>query len=175
MPCGESNCQRVYEMTRMKLLVLFWAVLAAKTLAVAASAAAGEQPSSIAAEIDLDETEEYVEKVVCIDLRRIKRTKAVDNQSMLFYMRDKTVFLNQFINSCPPIRWPSVAAFESHFASRFCQMDQIQVTDVVMGIIGSCNIGFFEEVSAEQAAMILSQTTESDRAVIESVEKSDAP
>lgn len=131
------------------------------------------EASSIADQIDLLETEEYVRTDECVNLRQIKRTQALGNQSMLFFMRDGTVFLNQFGNSCPRIGLPLVTSFESRFAGRFCRLDRILISDQTFGVMGSCNIGSFEEVTIEQAEMILSET-KSGRKVRESLEKEDA-
>lgn len=136
------------------------------------SGQAGEA-RSIADRIDLLETEEYVRTEECINLRKIKRTQALGNQSMLFFMRDGTVYLNQFGNPCPRIGSPLITSFESRFAGRFCRLDRIEISDRVFGVMGFCNIGSFEEVTIEQAEMIRSET-KSGKKVRESVEKEDA-
>ena len=136
------------------------------------SGQAGEG-SSIADQIDLYDIEDYRKQDECINLRKIKRTKALGNQSMLFFMRDGTVYLNQFGNPCPRIGPPMITSFESRFAGRFCRLDRIQISDRTFGVMGFCNIGVFEEVTIEQAEMILSET-KSGRKVRESVEKEDA-
>ena len=131
-----------------------------------------QEGSSIADQIDLYETEDYDRQEECITLRQIKSTKAVGNQSMLFYMRDGTVYFNQFNNPCPRLGPPLITSFESRFAGRFCKLDSISISDRVMGVMGFCNIGIFEEVTEDQAQMIQSETR-SGKTVRGSVENED--
>ena len=154
---------------KLGLAALFW-VVAAATFAEEQAPARARDVDSIADQIDLEETETYVEKVNCIALHRIKRTRAVGNQSMLFFMRDGTVFLNQFTHRCPRMGPPQLTSFESRSNGRFCRLDRLIVLDSALHEIGSCNIGSFEEVSEEQSELILSEPTRGGKDVREAVE-----
>lgn len=134
---------------------------------------ASREAPTITDRIDLGETEEYVEMVDCISLRRVKRTEPVGNEAMLFYMHGGTIYLNQFKVACPRVGPPLVPNFVASFGSRFCRHDRIDLNDRVMGTVGWCTVGAFEEVSFEQAALLLSEPTQSGREVMETIEAQD--
>jgi hypothetical protein len=89
----------------------------------------------------------------CVDLMRIDRTEVVDDNTVLFYMRNGTVFRNELQNACPTL------GFEERFMYRtaltqLCDIDVITVLqDVGFGFMptASCGLGKFQPID-EQAA-----------------------
>lgn len=89
----------------------------------------------------------------CIDLVRLDRTDVIDDQTILFYMDNRDVFLNSLPSKCPGI------GFEERFMYRV-SMNRLCSTDLITVIYQagfgltegpSCRLGKFEPVSQEFA------------------------
>ncbi len=121
---------------------------------------------SVEYQIDLEETEVYGEQVNCIELRRIRYTRVVDYRRMLFYMRDKIIYLNQFESQCEQLTDRRITSFNTSFNGRLCKMDRLEVlhdlhipeyrsrgrTDYQ--ILSWCFVGAFEPVTPAQADLL---------------------
>jgi hypothetical protein len=100
----------------------------------------------------------------CVDLMRIDRTEVVDNDTVLFYMRNGTVFRNELRHSCPTL------GFEERFMYRttltqLCDIDVITVLqDVGFGFMptASCGLGKFEPIDEQAAEDLIARADPSD-------------
>lgn len=161
-----------YALRHGALLTLLWSAggFAAQD-APASSPDEPENAPSVASQIDLDEVEDYVESTDCISLARLRRHRVVSPHTVLFYMRDGSIYLNQFTAPCPGLRKTSVVVFDSESGGRYCNMDSLKVTDAFMGVLATCYVGEFEKITEEQAEFLSTQTTRSGEKVEETVEK----
>jgi hypothetical protein len=95
-----------------------------------------------------DEEEEKQEKpenaVSCVNTSRIRNTTIVDDSSILFYMRGKTVYLNVLRRQCRGL------AREGRFSYR-----SLYGTAGGMREGASCGLGYFQEVTEEDLELIL--------------------
>jgi uncharacterized protein DUF6491 len=92
----------------------------------------------------------------CIDTRRISSTRIVDNQNILFEMRDRTIYHNQLPRKCMGLRSGKTISYRTSL-SRLCSNDLITLLDSFgMGMSRgpSCAIGKFRPVSKEEAEAI---------------------
>jgi hypothetical protein len=93
----------------------------------------------------------------CVDLLRIDHTEVVDNDTLLFYMRNGRVYRNELRHSCPTL------GFEERFMYRtaltqLCDVDVITVLqDVGFGFMptASCGLGKFEPIDEEAAEELI--------------------
>ena len=89
----------------------------------------------------------------CIDLRGIERTRAPDEDTILFYMRGGDVYRNDLPASCPDLDFDERFMYRVSL-NRLCDSDVITVIDDVgFGFMGgaSCGLGKFRQVSEEEA------------------------
>jgi hypothetical protein len=95
----------------------------------------------------------------CVDLMRIDRTEVVDDDTVLFYMRNGTVYRNELTSSCPTL------GFEERFMYRtvltqLCDIDVITVLqDVGFGFMptASCGLGKFEPIDEDTAEELVAE------------------
>ena len=100
----------------------------------------------------------------CVDLMRIDRTEIVDNDTILFYMRNGDVYRNDLQHQCPAL------GFEERFMYRtaltqLCDIDVITVlNDVGFGFMpgASCGLGKFQPIDEETAAQLLGRSDRSE-------------
>ncbi|MEJ2130061.1 MAG: hypothetical protein P8Y95_00160 [Gammaproteobacteria bacterium] len=170
----------------MKRIVLASGLLG---LACAGSAWSAESPSTATSSIDLDETEEYVNSVDCIELRRIRKTKVLDNSHMLFYMRGEQIYLNQFESRCEQLSDKRKTSFTTALSGRLCRMDELRVLNDLLireyrgagridfQALSSCYLGAFEPVSEPQAEFLTTETKSGRevRDVLRAYQADDAP
>ncbi len=89
----------------------------------------------------------------CVPLVRVDRSVVVDDRTLLFYMKDKTVLKNALASACPGL------ARENKFSyrvaqSQLCALDVITVLeDRGFGFIetSSCALGRFEPIDVADA------------------------
>jgi len=109
-------------------------------------------PGPLLADEDKDENARN-----CINVSRIRSTKVVDDSSILFYMRGKTVYHNILPRQCRGL------SRENRFSYRvsgnsLCQLDLIRILyDSGVGIEEgpACGLGYFHEVTQEDIEIIL--------------------
>lgn len=93
----------------------------------------------------------------CINVSRIRSTKVVDDSSILFYMRGKSVYHNILPRQCRGLSREK--RFSYHISgSLLCQLDLIRILyDSGIGLEEglSCGLGYFYEVTEEDIEMIL--------------------
>jgi hypothetical protein len=100
----------------------------------------------------------------CVDLMRIDHTEVVDDDTVLFYMRNGRVFRNELRHSCPTL------GFEERFMYRttltlLCDIDVITVLqDVGFGFMptASCGLGKFEPIDEQAAEDLITRAEQSD-------------
>lgn len=89
----------------------------------------------------------------CIDTRQIKTTRIVDNQNIIFYMRDRTIYHNELPRACSGLRRGKAISYRTSL-SRLCSIDVITLLDTTgMGISPgpSCGLGKFLPITEEEA------------------------
>ena len=88
----------------------------------------------------------------CISIRRISRSEVVDSSNIVFYMRDKTIYLNVPPPTCPGLRKRDSIAYRPT-VNQLCNVDTVTVvrTGGAGGGRGpSCGLGMFQPVTREQ-------------------------
>ena len=89
----------------------------------------------------------------CISLNRIDRTEILDDQHILFEMRDDTTYLNTLANRCPGLEIEQTFMYRTAI-SQLCDLDIITVlrNDFQFGMAPgpSCGLGMFEPVTPEE-------------------------
>ena len=108
-----------------------------------------------------DEEEEKEEKdenaVSCVNVTRIRNTKVVDDSSILFYMRGKTVYLNILRRPCRGLAREGRFSYRAS-GSSLCHLDSIRIlygTASGMREGASCGLGYFQEVTEEDIESLL--------------------
>ncbi len=129
--------------------------------------------------IDPDETLDYGEKINCIEVRRIRDTKVLDARHMLFYMRSPVIYLNQFEDPCAFLTDKRITSFKTALDGRLCRMDRLEVLNDLLireyrgagrthyQTLSWCHVGPFEQVTAEQAEFLRTQSTRSGRTIMD--------
>ena len=89
----------------------------------------------------------------CINLRDIDRTRVVDEDTLLFYMRGGEVYRNDLPNRCPNLDFDQRFMYRVQ-QNRLCNTDIITVIDDIgFGFTpgASCGLGKFHAIDEEQA------------------------
>jgi hypothetical protein len=76
----------------------------------------------------------------CLPLANILRTEIVDDRTILFHLRDRTVWRNRLPNRCPGLRFQGGFAYETSI-DQLCDLDLIRVLPPTGGV---CTLGVFE-------------------------------
>jgi hypothetical protein len=76
----------------------------------------------------------------CLPLANILRTKIVDDQTILFHLRDRTVWRNPLPHPCAGLRFQGGFAYETSI-DQLCDLDLIRVLPPTGGV---CALGRFE-------------------------------
>lgn len=118
----------------------------------------------VAQESGNEEEPNAMDMVNCVSLPRVDRTEVVDENTILFYMRDDTIYRNNLPHSCPGLN------FEERFMYRvtqnqLCSIDVITIIDDLgFGFVpgASCGLGKFEPISEAAAEEILAAAERGD-------------
>lgn len=95
----------------------------------------------------------------CIQSSSIRQTEAVDDQNVLFFMRDRTVYRNHLPRKCPGLEREDRFSYRLEGTRRLCSIDTITVlqdTPFGAGGIGglrdgfTCRLGEFVPLSPEE-------------------------
>jgi len=105
-----------------------------------------------------DEEEEY-NTLNCINIKRMRNTKVVDDLRILFYMRGGSDYVNILPRQCRGLSREGRFSYRVS-ANTLCKQDSIRIlrygaTGLEEGI--SCRLGSFHEVTDEDIEMILDQ------------------
>lgn len=81
----------------------------------------------------------------CVQIKDIRRTEVVDNQNILFYVRNKKVYNNHLPHSCGGLAAGNAFQYETS-QSELCDTDIIRVVNSTTGELlpgASCGLGLF--------------------------------
>ncbi len=89
----------------------------------------------------------------CIQLNRIDRTDVVSDSTILFYLKDGTIYRNTLPHRCPDLKSRDRFMYRVTLPE-LCDVDVITVLNVIgPGFMpgASCGLGKFERISKAQA------------------------
>jgi hypothetical protein len=103
----------------------------------------------------------------CVRLQQIDHTDVVDDNTILFYMRDGTILRNNLPQRCPDLKGQDRFMYRVSLPS-LCDVDVITVlNDIGPGFMpgASCGLGKFQSISKETADEIkqVAQRGEKDK------------
>lgn len=93
----------------------------------------------------------------CINIRRIRRTKIVDDNNIIFYVSNSKAYHNILPRTCNGLKREDRFSYKTS-ASQLCDLDNITI--LMGGARGmqpgrSCGLGLFHPISGEQADALL--------------------
>ncbi|MAF84578.1 MAG: hypothetical protein QGH93_05195 [Gammaproteobacteria bacterium] len=98
----------------------------------------------------------------CAQTNQIRHTSIVDDQTILFYMNQQKIFVNQLPHRCGGLR--IAGAFSYRLTnSRLCDIDTIKVVRTFGGRLDtgpSCGLGKFRLVTEEEVAQLRNKDDE---------------
>ena len=97
----------------------------------------------------------------CISISRIKRSRPLDDYTILFTMRGGTVYVNQLPYRCAQLGFEKRFSY-STFINRLCSTEIITVFSPTIGPITSCGLGRFERLEPKENAAEQSTETPPD-------------
>jgi hypothetical protein len=100
-----------------------------------------------------DETPESTQLERCVRLPQIDHTDVVDDNTILFYMRDGTILRNNLPQRCPDLKGQDRFMYRVTLPS-LCDVDVITVlNNIGPGFMpgASCGLGKFQPISKEAA------------------------
>lgn len=92
----------------------------------------------------------------CINTARLKRTKVIDDETILFYMRDGKIYRNDLPRECHGLRFNGSFMYKPA-VNRLCDVDLITVlqpmgSTMMRGI--SCGLGVFQPIPKGEAHVL---------------------
>ncbi len=92
----------------------------------------------------------------CVTVSRIRRTKIIDDKTILFYMRGSGIYQNILERDCPRLEREGRFMYEIR-GYRLCDIDTITVLDRFGAGFGrgfTCRLGEFHPITREEAEEI---------------------
>lgn len=89
----------------------------------------------------------------CIATTRLDRTEVVDDETVLFYMRDGDIYRNRLSRSCPGLEREKRFTYRV-YGNQLCRVDTITVLESrSFGLNDgfTCSLGDFQPISVEEA------------------------
>jgi hypothetical protein len=89
----------------------------------------------------------------CINLRTLRRTDVIDDRTVLFYMRGRTVYLNMLPRQCGGLAREGRFSYTTSIGS-LCSQDSIRVlygSAYGLGEGNRCKLGMFQKITREDA------------------------
>jgi hypothetical protein len=92
----------------------------------------------------------------CVSTNGIDQTDAVDDQNILFYMRNGSVYRNHLPRKCPGLERENRFAYKLVGSQRLCSINTITVLEDGFGVGGgfregfTCRLGEFVPLSPEE-------------------------
>ncbi len=89
----------------------------------------------------------------CITVRRIASSRIIDDQNILFYMRNRTIYHNELRRRCPGLTRNKIISYRTT-VGRLCRSDLFTLHDrfgmgTSQGL--SCTLGKFRPIREEEA------------------------
>lgn len=140
---------------RIVRFVIPCCLLAAVAVADDDSAAGSDADSN-------DAAGEYFQLEKCIPASQIRRTEILDDRTIIFYMRQQKIFVNQLPRRCSGLRIAGTFSYRT-IAARLCDIDTIRVIRSTGGGASSgpsCGLGMFRPVTEEEVAMLKNREAE---------------
>lgn len=107
---------------------------------------------------------------LCVSLAAIRRTRIVDDQTIIFYMRGGDIFINRLPRRCTGLARGDGYSYETSL-TRLCNTDIIRVLQRFGGAIPrptlSCGLGFFQPTTAEAIDLLINEPPEIDPEAVE--------
>ncbi|RMF98919.1 MAG: hypothetical protein D6727_01565 [Gammaproteobacteria bacterium] len=92
----------------------------------------------------------------CVNITRIRKTRIIDDSTILFYMQGGKVYVNHLPRRCSGLRSAGSFSYKTSVSS-LCDVDIITVirptTPVVRG--PSCGLGTYQPISEEEIQLLL--------------------
>jgi len=121
--------------------------------------AIGATESSAQSDADSDE---LLQLETCIQTARIRRTYIVDDRTIIFYMNQKKIYVNNLPHRCAGLLSAGAFSYRTSI-SELCNVDTIKVlwsTGSRIKFGPTCGLGKFRPVTEEEAAMIRNKEAE---------------
>lgn len=103
-----------------------------------------------------DDADEQAGPERCISLTRLESTSVIDDENILFRMRDGTIYRNELLHKCPGLRFEETFLYRT-YVGQLCNLDLITVlNDAGFGFTHgpSCGLGQFYPISEDEAKML---------------------
>ena len=103
---------------------------------------------------EAEEADSVVEGVRCISSRPIRRTEVLDDETILFYLRGATIYLNHLPKPCKRLAKAGRFMYRTTIA-RLCRSDQFNILiDAGSGLAAgrTCKLGSFYRITKEDVA-----------------------
>jgi len=109
-----------------------------------------------------DYTGEYFQLENCIRRASIRSTYIVDDRTVIFYMSQQKIYVNQLPHRCSGLRSAGTFSYRTT-GSQLCSVDMITVVRSMGRSLStgpSCGLGKFRPVTKEEVAMIKNKEVE---------------
>ncbi len=121
-----------------------------RSYALAASLCLLALPTTSFAEDD-DDVDDVGER--CISIRQIKNSRIIDDQNMLFTMRNRRIYHNELRRRCPGLTRNKIISYRSTIG-QLCRSDFFTLQDrfgMGTSLGPSCSLGTFRPIGKEEA------------------------
>ena len=102
---------------------------------------------------------------LCVSLSGIRKTRIVDDQTIIFYMRGGEIFINRLPRRCVGLARGDGYSYETSL-TRLCNTDIIRVLQRFGGAFPrpttACGLGFFQPTTKEAVELLLDEPPEVD-------------
>jgi hypothetical protein len=102
---------------------------------------------------------------LCVSLSGIRNTRIVDDQTIIFYMRGGSIYINRLPRRCNGLKRGDGYSYATSL-TRLCNTDIIRVLQRFGGAIPrpttSCGLGFFQPTTAEAVDLLINEPPEVD-------------
>ena len=119
----------------------------------------GEAPLDVEEILSADpESEDYVQSVRCLPVRRIRSATALDDRHIVFRVSRGEQYLVQFARRCPGVRKNDTIAYETTGGMSVCRNDSVRGTygygPGSRQLGPRCPIPEFQRITAEQLDLL---------------------
>lgn len=106
----------------------------------------------------------------CVSLSQIRKTRIVDDQTIIFYMRGSDIYINRLPRRCAGLKRSDGYSYETSL-TRLCNTDIIRVLQRFGGAFprpqNACGLGFFQPTTAEAVDLLINEPPEVDPEAVE--------